>query len=122
MDTIEKDGIKFYPLYCSCPVCLNRGNQTPHYYWHHGNNCGGQILIGNNGKFLCSKCYATSDMRNWKIFPDCENNHKNNEIIESSDQVADLATYLAFIAQMIQTTGIAWIQECLTNVQKIEKD
>lgn len=59
-------------------------------------------------------------MRNWNILSDCENNHKNYEITESSDQVADLATCIAFISQMMMTTGIAWVQECLTKIQEIE--
>lgn len=113
MDFIKKDEITYFPLYACCPVC---NHPTPHRYWTHGNNCGGQIYIGNDGAFLCSKCNATSNVRNWKILSDCENTHENCMLIESSDRIDDIGPYVSFAGQMVQATGLAWLNECLPHI------
>ena len=44
LNSFEKNGVTYFELYISCPVCMDRGNNTPHAYWsHHNNNCNGDI-------------------------------------------------------------------------------
>lgn len=54
LNSFEKNGVTYFELYISCPVCVDRGNNTPHAYWsHHNNNCNGDIYMGENAFYYC---------------------------------------------------------------------
>lgn len=55
-------------------------------------------------------------MRSWKVLSDCENNHENYMLIESSDRIDDIEPYVSFAGQMVRATGLAWLNECLPHI------
>lgn len=52
-----KDGVRYISLPFSCPNCVEMNRWSPGLYWtHYDNNCGGDMLLGDNGHLLCDKC------------------------------------------------------------------
>lgn len=116
LNSFEKNGVTYFELYISCPVCLDRGNQTPHSYWsHHNNNCNGDIYMGENAFYYCKKCGATQHVYKWKY--GCPNHSSGEyEFLEASP--ASLAQAVSTAGQMVNATGIPWLQTFLANMQK----
>lgn len=52
----EMEGIKYYQLLMRCPVCVERDWPTSEEFWYHA-KCGGDIYLGDNATFYCSKCH-----------------------------------------------------------------
>lgn len=54
----EMGGTKYYRLLMRCPVCVERDWPTVLDYWQHA-DCGGNIYLGDDATFYCSKCHET---------------------------------------------------------------
>lgn len=69
LNSFEKNGVTYFELFISCPVCIDRGNMTPQAYWsHHDNGCSGDIYMGENAFYYCKKCGATSHVMKMEIW------------------------------------------------------
>jgi hypothetical protein len=102
----------YFELFISCPVCFDQGKNTPHSYWEH-QHCGGNLYVGDNAFYLCSDCKSTAHVFKWRY--GCPN-HSGAEIeyLESSPQ--GLAQAVSTAGQLVQETGIAWLQKFLENM------
>lgn len=125
LDSFEKDGVTYFELYTSCPICLDRGNQEPRSYWSHcNNNCNGHIYIGDNGTLLCPKCGVNSRILNWRILcPQCNHDDSTVSTLEEvSDEGMQYIHAVAMSSAMVQKTGIAWLQTFLSSFMKEENE
>lgn len=111
----EKDGISYYQLYISCPVCYERGKMLPQTYWSHGEDCGGDIYIGENALYRCSKCGFTSHVMNWKY--KCPEHSTDAENAYIGVSGAALASVVSMAGQLTVKAGVAWLQEFLKNLE-----
>ena len=68
------NGVEYYRLYITCPVCLDRGGEYGRpEYWRHG-NCGGDIYVGSDARYYCDKCGRNEHVLKWKYkCPQCSN-------------------------------------------------
>lgn len=116
LDNFTKNSISYFQLYISCPVCLDQGRNTSQSFWvHHNNNCNGQIYMGENAYYLCKKCNMTSHVYKWKYgCPD----HSGDTITFLEASPASLAQAVSTAGQLVQSTGIQWLQKFLENMQK----
>lgn len=52
-----KDGVRYISFRVSCPTCVEKNSPVSNTYWtHFDDNCGGDMLLGDNGYILCDKC------------------------------------------------------------------
>jgi hypothetical protein len=72
--------------------------------------------MGENAYYYCKKCGATQHVMKWKY--GCPNHSSGDtyEYLEASP--AALAQAVSTAGQMVQSTGIAWLQTFLVNMQK----
>ena len=61
----NNDGVDYFKLYIKCPVCLEHDWPADFTYWYHhqtadGRECGGEMYLGDNGYYYCSKCGHTA--------------------------------------------------------------
>lgn len=125
LDSFEKNGVTYFEFYASCPVCLDKGNQTPHLYWsHHNDNCNGLIYIGDNGTLLCPKCGVNNNILNWKVLcPNCKKDETiTPALLETECEGMSFGSIVGMCGQMVQETGLAWLQTFLRSCIKEENE
>jgi hypothetical protein len=125
LDSFEKNGVTYFELYAGCPVCLDQKIITSHTYWSHfNNNCNGRVYIGDNGTLLCHKCGVNSHILNWKIL--CPNCGKGETVtpalLETECGGMSFGSIAGMCGQMVQATGIAWLQTFLGSCKKEENE
>ncbi len=122
IDNLEKAGVTYFELYASCPVCFEHNINRPYTYWsHRNNNCNGHVYVGENGTFLCPICGVNSNIFNWKILcPNCENDETiTSALLETGHKDISFGSIVAMCGQIVQATGLAWLQTCMENLKKI---
>ena len=114
LSKFEENGRTYFQLYIGCPVCLERGTNTPRSYWTHGDaNCNGDIYVGDNAYYKCSKCGRSSHVKNWGY--NCPTHSSiPDEFVRVS--AATLAKAIGTAAQMVTEVGLQWYQEFLKNM------
>lgn len=112
LDKFTQGSATYFELYISCPVCCDQGRNTAHTYWEH-HNCGGTTYIGDNANYICKNCKTSAHVFKWKY--GCPS-HSGTEIefLEASAQ--GLAQAVSTAGQMVQETGVAWLQKFLENM------
>ena len=57
-------GHKYIHLPFRCPLCVEYGRKSEERFWTHSNedDCDGDIYIGDDARWICSKCGETFDM------------------------------------------------------------
>ncbi len=121
LDCFEKNGVTYFELYASCPVCMASGDNTSHTYWFHfNNNCNGRVYIGDNGTLLCHKCGVNSHILNWKILcPNCEKDETvTPALLETECEGMSFGSIVGMCGQMVQATGLAWLHTLLRSCEK----
>lgn len=118
LNSFSKNGISYFQLFISCPVCYDNGKNTPHSFWtHYDNNCGGDIYLGENASYLCRKCGYGAHAMKWKY--GCpEHSNMDDELSFKVATPAALAGVIACAGQMVTETGITWLQSFLANLEK----
>ena len=103
----------YIQLYIRCPVCIDRGISTSATLWIH-HNCGGDIYVGDNAFYKCTKCGLSEHVMKWAY--NCPS-HSNSpdEFVGASCQA--LATAISTAGQMTTALGIAWLQRFLANLE-----
>lgn len=125
LGSLEKNGVTYFELYASCSVCMDRGTNTTHAYWSHfNNNCNGLVYIGDNGTLLCPKCGANNNLHHWKVLcPNCENDETiTPALLETEYEEMSFGSIVGMCGQMVQATGIAWLQKFLGSCKKKENE
>lgn len=116
MADLYRNGVSYYRLYFSCPVCKERGYHTSPSYWTHA-GCGGDIYIGSNATYYCTRCNKTLHVKNWKYR--CPVHSKSNDEYESLQYGEEtLAETLGTCLQFVKIVGISWLNEFLKNLQR----
>ena len=113
LEKFQENGYTYIRLYISCPVCLDNHRTTPHKYWAH-HNCGGDIYVGDNAHYKCTKCGQANHVQKWGY--NCPS-HTNSldEFVGASCQA--LASAIATAGQMTTALGVAWLQRFLANLE-----
>jgi hypothetical protein len=109
----QLSGYTYFELNISCPVCHDRGMNTPQTNWtHHG--CGGSLFLGDDANYLCETCSQKSHVSIWKY--GCPNHSRDTEYEFISTTSVGLATSVSTAGQMVSETGVAWLQSFLANM------
>lgn len=103
----------FFELHISCPVCHDKGLNTPQSFWTH-HECGGGIYVGDNAHYLCSKCNQQSHVKDWKYGCPSHSSGVSYEYLSASS--VGLAAAISTAGQMVSETGVAWLQSFLSNM------
>ena len=114
---IHENGHTYFRLYICCPVCLDRGKRdVPIRYWtHYDNNCHGDIYIGDDANFKCTKCGHVSHVENWKY--SCPDHSGSSDDFVGASAAA-LAEAVATAGQLVQEAGLDWLQKVLASLQR----
>ena len=121
---IEKGEVTYFQIYVSCPICLDKGiTQPQQFITHANNNCNGDMYIGDNGHYCCSKCGSNSNILKWNL-EGCD--HINNIEIAQNIQLRELTNpnkehmslpiAMGIAGQLVQRTGIEWLQRYMRSV------
>ncbi len=112
MSKFSSGGYTYFQLHISCPVCHDRGLNTPQSGWVH-NGCGGAIYIGDDAHYQCKSCNYNKHVKEWKY--GCPSHSGDSiEYVKASSQ--GLAQAVSTAGQMVNATGIAWLQAFLGNM------
>lgn len=118
LEKFQENGYTYIQLYISCPVCLDQGRTTPHTYWHH-HNCGGNIYVGDNARYKCTKCGKSDHVQEWGY--NCPyHSNSADDFVGASCQA--LASALSTAGQMTTALGVAWLQRFLANLEDGQKE
>lgn len=109
----QQNGHTYFELHISCPVCHDKGMNTPQSFWTH-HQCGGSIYLGDNAYYWCGTCNHQSHVRMWKYGCPIHSNGAEFEYISASSVAMAIAIGTA--GQMVSETGIAWLQSFLANM------
>lgn len=62
--SFSRYGHKYIHLPFRCPLCVEYGRKSEERFWTHSNedDCDGDIYIGDDARWICSKCGETFDM------------------------------------------------------------
>ena len=105
-------GRTYFQLRISCPVCIDRGHNSPRSYWVHY-DCGGTMFIGDNAHFSCVECDQNNHVRNWSF--NCPFHTNTEERTLKYSNRTGVAQAVSTAAQMVHDTGHRWLIEFMTN-------
>ena len=114
MADLYRNGVSYYRLYFSCPVCRERGYHTSPTYWTHAED-GGDIYIGSNATYYCDRCKKVLHVRNWK-YKCPTHSSAYDEYVSLEFGVETLAETLGDSLMFVKIAGISWIREFLRNL------
>lgn len=118
MDTIEtitKEGVKYFTAYFSCPVCLERGNQRTPATWNHS-LCNKPLYLGSNAMLLCQHCNDMTFHVAEAQYSCPGHSNRESEYVGIGD-VMVFAEAMSTALALTRKAGIAWVQEFLSNLQ-----
>lgn len=111
----NNDGVDYFKLYIKCPVCLEHGWPTDFSHWYHhqtadGRECGGEMYLGDNGYYYCSKCGHTAPALTWKY--GCPNHDTyGDERFLSIRDGKYIANSLSVSGQLTDKLGLIWLNK-----------
>lgn len=110
------NGVRYFRLYFACPVCRERGKNTPPAYWTHA-GCGGDIYIGSNATYYCPKCDNVLPVGNWKYQCPYHSTSKD-EYVSLLYGDLSVAETLGTCLQFVESWGTVWLRELLANLKQ----
>lgn len=117
LDSFQENGATYYRLCVCCPVCLGRGVPTPTSYWTHSdNNCNGDVYVGDNAYYKCTKCGRSAHVLEWKCSCPTHSNSPDNFI--GAGAVSSATEAVTIAGQLVEVAGITWLQSFLANWEK----
>ena len=120
IDSFQENGVTYYKLYLSCPVCLERGVSTKASFWsHYDNSCNGLIYVGENAYYKCTKCGRSAHVLDWKYSCPTHSTNSSDQFIGVGAEI--LAKAIAVAGQLVEAAGIAWLQIFLANLEDGQK-
>lgn len=117
MESRVYNGHTYYQLYISCPVCYQRGKILPQTFWQHGDECSGDIYIGDNAHYHCVECDADAHVMEWKY--SCPEHSSDCEDQYVAAEAGAMASVVSMAGQIVDKAGIAWLQTFLTNLENV---
>ena len=112
----QKDGVEYYQLYVSCPICLRDHRPTQSSYWSHGLD-GGDMYIGDNGYYYCIDCGHKAPIIDWAYTrSDCEGAGLGKSV--KLDNVKHIAEAISISGQITSPAGMAWLQKLISALMK----
>lgn len=115
LDKFKENGYTYFRLYIRCPVCIEKGIQTPVTYWsHYNNNCYGDIYIGDNAFFKCTKCGHSAHIMHWGY--NCPT-HSNSQDEFVGAGLKAIAEAVSTAGQLVNDAGLEWLQTLLKNLK-----
>ena len=118
LDHFEEDGVTYFQLYSSCPVCWSHGVTTPWSNWfHYDNNCYGDIYVGENAYYKCKKCGQLAHIQNWKVSCPTHSNSHAFYLGESCSSAANIVGIVRTLS-LTEIAGIPWVQRFCANLAK----
>lgn len=110
--------IEYYELCAQNPKDFEKGISSGFTFYHH-RNCGGRIYIGDNGCFRYLMCKEEEETQCWNIDYSTHELYLNQSVTKRD--VIQLSEMLIFVGQLVQHTGVRWLQRFLSNTKYIEK-
>jgi hypothetical protein len=117
LSNFTKNGVTYFQLFISCPVCQDKGVNTEHSFWtHYDNDCGGDVYLGENAFYLCKKCGKSAHAMKWRY--GCpQHSNMDDELSFYSATPAALASVVSCAGMLVTETGISWLTEFLKNLE-----
>lgn len=116
----------FIQIKISCPVCHRKGQMTPQTFWMHGNNCGGNIYMGENGFYLCENdkeykggvgCYGYASVAEWKYGCPSHKDPNSDEVVYEYGDIASMGAVISCAGQLVDEAGIDWLSNVINNLK-----
>ena len=101
-----------YRAFFRCPVCEERGIQSPQTYWYHS-TCGGDLYIGEDAYYYCDndQCGTYGMVMEWGYH--CPYHSKAEDDYVGVGDVSHLAQVVGTCMSMTNITGLTWLQNLL---------
>ena len=119
MDKFSSGGYTYFKLHIPCPVCRERGINTPQSNWKHAtNNCEGEIYIGDDANYFCKKCNHKSHIiKGWRKYK-CPMHSTSDDyyIFSNAYYVDGPPEIIACLCMMVSAVGNHWLIKCLENL------
>lgn len=113
IDSFVKDGYTYFRLYIQCPICRQRGNNTPPKLWVHAND-DGDVYIGEDAKYYCTTCGTKEHIMNWAYH--CPEHSTSPDDYVKLEDKAPIADVVASAGALVTRAGIAWLTTLLQNL------
>ena len=115
LNKIEKEGVTYFELFISCPICYDRGIVVNQAYAIH-NECEGKMYAGDNGHYRCELCNLDAPAYYWEFECHCNSKSEFIPFTKTEQPKPDsTAINLSLVGQMVSITGILWLQNFLKN-------
>ena len=116
LNSYSKNGVTYFQLYISCPVCNNEGRNTPHSYWSHDVD-GGDVYVGDDATYQCKQCGHTRHVSAWEY--GCpRHNGCSDEYVYKKTTIASLASVISCAGQMVSETGLPWLRVFMEKLEE----
>ncbi|MBQ7280403.1 MAG: hypothetical protein IJR13_06770 [Bacteroidales bacterium] len=113
----EIGDVTYIQMFISNPIGFCMGINTKQKFWHH-HECGGMMMLGDNGHFRCHRCGEDSVWFNWNFMgpvQQVEADYSSKGFVEKSEaqySVGNLKECIFRAGQMISEAGLNWQQIC----------
>ena len=118
LKSLNIDGVEYFQLYISCPVCLAQGLPTTPSYWYHAVD-GGEVYIGDNGCYYCKDCGYKDLIVNWAY--NCPT-HQGTGLGEyvKVDNLKHIAEAISIIGQVTKNPlgTLKWMRRVLAQLEE----
>lgn len=112
----ERNGVLYFEMYIQCPICIQNSIQNvPVTYWEHSND-GGQIFIGDNGKYICKHCEHEEVMVLWGY--NCPIHDDGTGTYMKVTNAKVLAKVIGIGGMIVGEAGIDWLQRLLPHIKE----
>ena len=120
------DGVDYLKIYIQCPVCIEHDWPTTKSFWYHhrkpnGDECGGEMYLGDNGYYKCGECGYTSPALLWKYCCPNHEAHGNQKFLGISDGKF-IANALSVSGQLLDKVGLIWMNKITAAFIKFDQE
>lgn len=111
----SRDGVTFFQLYISCPVCNNEGRNTPRSYWSHDVD-GGDVYVGDDATYQCKQCGHTRHVSAWEY--GCpKHSGCSDDYVYKKSTIASIASVISCAGQLVSDAGLPWLRTFMENLE-----
>ncbi len=115
LDSFKRGSATYFRLEIKCPVCNQRGNQTPPTLWYHGTD-EGDMYIGDDANYECKLCGENKFIMDWAYW--CPNHSTTPDDYVQVTDIAVIADVVSAAGQLVTQAGIPWLQTLLSNLER----
>lgn len=113
------NGVTAWSMYMKCPVCFERGRNTEAALWVHGDDCMGDVYLGDNAYWYCKKCGRSGPLSELQYKCPTHSKDADDEYVGITGGATTIATMISTAGMLTTKAGTKWLREFLKNLETL---